>query len=118
MQMHDYEKLVVWQKSMDFVIFVYEITKKFPKNEDYALTSQIRRAVISVPSNIAEGSRRNTQKDFAHFLTMSLGSLAELDTQIKIAERLKYVSKKDEIELYEKLSEIMRMLNKLIERNR
>ncbi len=116
--MHDYEKLVVWQKSMDFVIFVYEITKKFPKNEDYALTSQIRRAVISVPSNIAEGSRRNTQKDFAHFLTMSLGSLAELDTQIKIAERLKYVSKKDEIELYEKLSEIMRMLNKLIERNR
>ncbi|MEI6400005.1 MAG: four helix bundle protein [bacterium] len=118
MQMHDYEKLVVWQKSMDFVIFVYEITKKFPKNEDYALTSQIRRAVISVPSNIAEGSRRNTQKDFAHFLTMSLGSLAELDTQIKIAERLKYVSKKEEIELYEKLSEIMRMLNKLIERNR
>lgn len=116
--MHDYEKLVVWQKSMDFVIFVYEITKKFPKNEDYALTSQIRRAVISVPSNIAEGSRRNTQKDFAHFLTMSLGSLAELDTQIKIAERLKYVSKKEEIELYEKLSEIMRMLNKLIERNR
>ncbi len=117
MLVHNYEKLIVWQKAMDLVAEVYKFTAEFPKAEVYGLSSQMRRSAVSIPSNIAEGSRRKTKKDFSHFLIISFGSGSELDTQLKIAKRLKFVT----IEEYEKvqalLEEVMRMLNKLIESN-
>ena len=80
--------LVVWQKAMDVVTEVYTLTDKFPKREVYSLTDQIRRAVVSVPSNIAEGQAHYNNREFLHFLRHSAGSLAELETQLRIAERL------------------------------
>lgn len=82
MRVNDYKKLVVWQKSMDLVVAVYSLTDKFPKSEQYGLISQMMRCSVSLPSNIAEGSRRKTTKDFSHFLIMALGSGSELETQI------------------------------------
>lgn len=88
MKIHNYEKLVVWQKSMDLVQEVYILSEKFPKTELYGLTNQIRRSAVSIPSNIAEGSHRKTDNDFQQFLCIASGSAAELQTQIKIARRL------------------------------
>ncbi len=118
MQVHNYEKLIVWEKSMDLVIFIYGIIKIFPKTEIYGLTSQIKRSAISIPSNIAEGSRRSTKKDFAHFLVIAFGSASELDTQIKIAFRLKFIKENQYEEVSKYIYEIMKMLNKLIETNK
>lgn len=98
---------------MDLVIAVYRLTGKFPKEEIYGLTSQMRRAVVSIPSNIAEGSRRSSRKDFRNFLLNAYGSGAELETQIKIAIRLSYVGDKDCVQTNTLLGEVMRMLNKL-----
>ena len=86
----NYKNLIVWQKSMDLVIEVYKLLENFPKNEEYALKDQIRRSVISIPSNLAEGSSRD-KKEFRHYLKISLGSLYELNTQLEIAKRLKYI---------------------------
>ena len=83
--------LKIWQISMDLVEDVYKITSFFPKGEIFALTSQMRRAAVSVPSNIAEGAARQTTKEFIKFLYISLGSLSELETQILIALRLNYI---------------------------
>ncbi|MBX4211093.1 four helix bundle protein [Candidatus Parcubacteria bacterium] len=112
MQFHKYEDLDVWRKSMDLVELVYRITKTFPKEELYGLTSQMRRCAVSIPSNIAEGSRRSTDKDFSHFVSIAFGSGAELETQIKIARRLKYTT--DDESIANLLNDIMKMLNKLI----
>jgi len=101
---------------MELVTEIYKITKKFPKEELYGLTSQMRRSAISIPSNISEGSRRKTEKDFAHFLTISFGSGAELETQIKIAKNLEFVSIEEYSNISEKLDEVMKMLNVLIEK--
>ena len=90
--MKSFRELDVWQKSMDLVDAVYEIVKAFPAEERYALGDQLRRAVVSIPSNIAEGFGRETHKDFAHFLTQARGSLYEVDTQLEIAARRKYVA--------------------------
>lgn len=114
MQIHKYEDLIVWQKSMDMVEAVYILTKEFPKDEVYGLSSQMRRAVVSIPSNIAEGSRRNTDKDFCHFLNMAFGSGAELETQLKISKRLGYSNSKKYEYTESLLDEIMKMLNSLI----
>ena len=86
-----HKNLEAWKKAMDLVEEIYRITSKFPKEEMYGLTSQLRRASVSVPSNIAEGATGRTNTDFARFLTMSLGSLSEIDTQIEISFRLKYI---------------------------
>lgn len=114
MEITSYRDLTVWKKSMELVITVYALTDKFPHSEMYGLTSQMRRAIISIPSNIAEGRRRSSRKDFRHFLLNAFGSGAELETQIEIAKNLKFGKKPD----YEKadllLNEIMRMLNRLI----
>src|SRR3989338_9368553 len=115
MKVNDYEKLVVWQKSMDLVSDIYFMTKSFPREEIYGLTSQIRRSSVSIPSNIAEGSRRSTGKDFRNFLYTSLGSASELETQIMIAYRLKFIEEKANLVITAKISDILRMLNKLIE---
>lgn len=116
MKINSYEDLIVWQKSMDLVEEVYILTKKFPREELYGLTSQMRRCVVSIPSNIAEGSRRSSKKDFRNFLFNSYGSGAELETQIKITKRL-YFSKLEDCKKAEGLlSEIMKMLNTMISR--
>jgi four helix bundle protein len=86
----DYKELDVWNAGLDFVVHVYQVTNKFPKEESYGLTSQIRRAVVSIPSNIAEGAARKSDKEFIQFLHIALGSLAEAETQLIIAERLKF----------------------------
>jgi four helix bundle protein len=87
-----YSDLEVWQAAMDLAIHIYRVTKTFPKEETYGLTSQLRRAAVSVPSNIAEGKGRSSDKDCVHFLSNSRGSLFEIETQAAIARRLGYLS--------------------------
>ena len=88
---HNFKKLMIWNNAMSLSDSVFKITKSFPKSEDYGLTSQINRCVVSVPSNIAEGSSRSSNKDFSRFLEISLGSLYELQTQLILAEYQGYV---------------------------
>jgi four helix bundle protein len=108
-----YKDLIVWQKSMDLVEQVYKATRLFPHNELYGLTSQIRRAATSIPSNIAEGSSRRSVKDRMHFLSIAYGSALELETELLICHRLKYSSDEQLGVLNSLLSEILRMLNKM-----
>lgn len=104
--------LDVWKLSMDLVENIYKISRSFPNEEVYGLTSQIRRAVVSVPSNIAEGASRNGSKEFVQFLYISLGSLSEVETQIMLANRLAFV---DDIDMILKnITTIKKMLNGLI----
>ena len=117
MQVHNYEKLTVWQKAMDLVVDIYSLTSKFPKEEMYGLSSQMRRCAVSIPSNIAEGSLRKTKKDFSHFLIIAFGSGAELETQLKLAKRLGFISDEQYNKHNALLNEIMKMLNKLTESN-
>lgn len=109
-----HKDLDVWQKSVDFVTDLYIETQAFPKEELYGLTSQMRRAAISIPSNIAEGSARQGNKEFVHFLHIALGSCSELDTQLIIAFNLNYISKVKYNFLTDQLTEIGKMLNGLI----
>jgi four helix bundle protein len=90
-----HKKLDVWQKSVDLVRKIYELTKIFPKAEDYGLTNQMRRAAVSIPANIAEGAARQTKKEFIQFLHIFQGSLSELDTHLEIAKRLQYIGQKE-----------------------
>ena len=114
MKVESYENLVVWQKAIDLVASIYDLTKKFPKDEMFGLVSQMKRSAVSIPSNIAEGSRRGSKKDFRHFLINSFGSGAELETQLKIGKRLKFADENDYINSEGLLNEVMRMLNKMI----
>lgn len=114
--MTDYKKLLVWQKAYAFGIKLYTVTKSFPKEEIYGITSQLRRASVSIPSNIAEGSRRSTQKDFRLFLHIAYGSGAELEVQILFAKDLGYISDTTCNQLLQDLGEIMKMLNSLIQK--
>ena len=106
-----HKDLDVWKKSMDLVERVYRRTESFPDSEKYGLTNQIRRCAVSVSSNIAEGAARNTDKEFVQFCYIALGSLSELETQLLIAERLKYSKN---IDILENVVEIRRMLLGLI----
>jgi four helix bundle protein len=114
MAIQSYKDLIVWQKAMDLVVYVYEITEKYPKEELYGLISQTRRCAVSIPSNIAEGRRRSTRKDFKQFLSISFGSSAELETQIEIVKRLPWGKKLDFKKIDGMLIEVMKMLNGLI----
>ncbi len=105
-----YKNLKIWMKGIELAKKIHLVTKKFPPEERYSLTDQIRRASVSIPSNIAEGSRRSTNKDFAHFIAIARGSIAELETQIILASSFKYISK----ELLEKISEEINQLDKMI----
>ena len=109
-----YKDLIVWQRAMDLVEAVYELTEKFPKSEIYGLTSQMRRCAVSIPSNIAEGRRRGSQKDYCQFLIIAYGSGAELETQIEIAKRLPFSKNLDYAKVDQLLLEIMKMLNKML----
>ncbi len=86
----DHKKLDAWKKSIDLVEMIYKLSASFPEEERYGLTSQIRRAAVSVPSNLAEGAARNSKKEFLNFISISLGSLAEVETQVIIAQRLDF----------------------------
>lgn len=110
--MRDHKELDVWIESVDVVTNVYFLTRNFPKEEIYGLTSQIRRAAVSIPSNIAEGAARQTEKEFIHFLYISLGSTAELETQIIIAKKLNFVSEVDD--LLKHVTTVQKMLHGLI----
>jgi len=107
-----YKDLVVWQKAIALVTQVYMATRVFPKEEMFGLTSQMRRAAVSVPSNIAEGQGRLTSGEFRQFLGHAKGSLAELDTQLIIAQQLGYL--KEPAQLFEQVGEVSRMLSGLL----
>lgn len=110
--MSDYRDLTVWQKSIDLVVCIYKLTKDFPATEQYGLVSQMRRAAVSIPSNIAEGSRRRG-KDKQHHLVISFGSASELETQLEISRRLEYGGEERRKDAESLLNEILRMLNRM-----
>ncbi len=112
---HKYRDLIVWQKAKGLAVEVYRATESFPRNELYGLTSQLRRAAVSVASNIAEGQGRLTKGEFAHFLGQARGSLFELETQFAIALDLELVNEPDFKSLEQRSSEVSKLLNGLIE---
>ena len=111
-----YRDLVVWQQAMNVAVETYRLTSAFPKDEMFGLTSQMRRAAVSIASNIAEGEGRKSKKEFAHFLGFSLGSKAELETQLILCERVGLASNSEISFLKCSLDEVGKMLAKLKER--
>jgi four helix bundle protein len=112
--METHKNLLVWQKSIAFVTTIYNLTKTFPKEELYCIVSQIRRAAISIPSNMAEGCARRNTKEYTQFLYISLGSAAELETQLIISSNLRYIDENHRQSLIKDLEEIIRMITGLI----
>jgi four helix bundle protein len=113
MGVQNYRELIVWQKAMDLVTEVYCLTRLFPREELYGLTNQIRRAVVSIPSNIAEGQARKSTAEFRNFLSIAQGSRAEVDTQILIAIRLQYLTETQAKTALALLMELKKMLSVL-----
>jgi four helix bundle protein len=113
MGVRNYRDLIVWQKAMDLVSLVYQFTESFPQKEVFGLTNQLRRAAVSIPSNIAEGQGRNTNRDFRHYLSMARGSLQEVETQLELARRLGYLIETKLTEIIELSSEVARLINGL-----
>ncbi len=109
-----YKDLIAWQKAMELVNVLYDATEAFPRREIYSLTDQMRRAAVSVPSNIAEGQAHYSNREFRHFLRHARGSLAELETQILIAQRRNYLSEPQTAELLRRAHEVGRILSGLI----
>ena len=109
-----YKDLIVWQKSMALSESVYNLTKKLPSFEQFGLISQLRRASVSIPSNIAEGYGRQSTGNYKHFLSISRGSLLELETQLILCERLKYFTAEDTEQLLRDIDSLARMLSSLI----
>ena len=114
MYIESYKDLIVWQKSMELATLVFQVTKSFPKSEQYGLINQIRRAAFSIPSNIAEGFCRGGRAEFRQFLQIAFASGAELETELEIAKNIEILQERDYTILISKLGEIMRMLNKMI----
>jgi four helix bundle protein len=114
MPLQKYQDLIVWQKAMDLTVLIYKTTKKLPKEEVYSLTNQMRRAAVSIPSNIAEGQTRHSTKEFMRFLRIAQGSKAELETQLLLCQRIGYLSDSDTVEITNLLQEIGKMLSTLI----
>ena len=112
--MRPHEKLDAWTKAIDFVVAVYRMTETFPKEEKFGLTSQIRRAAISIPANIAEGAARTSPKEFMHFLSNAQGSASEVETELLIAQRLGYLGETDYFRLRAPLDDIGRMITGLL----
>jgi four helix bundle protein len=109
-----YKDLAAWQKAMDLVTATYRSTASFPKDEQFGLTSQLRRAAVSIPSNIAEGQGRLSEKEFRYFLGQARGSVMEVETQIQIAQNLGYIKAEQTKELLELCAEVGRILNGLL----
>lgn len=114
MEIRTFQDLTVWRKSMDLLVEIYGIVKLLPPEERHALSDQMRRAAVSIPSNIAEGHQRGTTKDYVRFLHIARGSKAELETQLLICVRLDYLSVSQAEDAQNLLAEIGRMLNSLI----
>ena len=112
--MHNFRQLNIWKEARLLVKEVYLLTKKFPSDERFGLISQINRCSISVPSNIAEGSARSTNKDFAHFLKISLGSLFELETQLLLSADLNMISESENEELFKRIIVLQKMISNFI----
>jgi len=113
-----YRSLKVWQTAMDLVMEAYALSRRLPGHERYALTSQLQRAAVSVPANIAEGNGRVHRGDYLHHLSIARGSLLELDTHLEVARRLNYLSERDLAEMHRLRGHVSRMLNALIARLR
>ena len=112
--MHHFKELNVWQKSIQLATDIYDLTSNYPNQETYGLTSQIRRCTISISSNIAEGAGRFSKKEFRHFLNIAYGSSFELETQLIISKNLKYVDDDSFETLNNKITDVQKMLYKLI----
>ena len=113
-----YKRLDLWNIAMEIVFDIYKMTKDFPSHERYGLVDQLRRAAVSVPSNIAEGSSRNTKKEFTNFLYMAQGSLNEIDTQLEIAKGLQYLATKEFTDIQEKMDRVGKMITGLIKKQK
>ena len=105
-----YRDLKVWQKAMDLVVQCYKLSQCFPDSERYGLVSQLRRAAVSIPANVAEGWGRNSTKDYIRFVSVAFGSLTEVETHLQIAERLGYINAEQAGRLLEQTSEVSKML--------
>ncbi len=112
--MHRYKELKFWQFSRAFCIDIYKITSSFPENEKFGLVSQLRRASVSIASNIAEGASRKSNKDFSRFLTIALGSCYEIETQLIISNDLNFISDGDYKSTQEKLESIIKLMSKFM----
>ena len=118
MRADSYKDFIVWQKAIDLSVEVYKLVKLLPKTETYALSDQMRRAVISIPSNIAEGQGRNSARDFVKFLGIARGSQKELETQLYICTKLEYFKEEDASVAFNLCEEVGKMLNSLINKIR
>jgi four helix bundle protein len=116
LKIKNYQELNIWKRSVEMAIEIYNTSKNFPKEDLYGLTSQMRRASVSIPSNIAEGFNRYHNKEFRQFLYVNLGSCAEVETQLFIAQRLNYVDQEKASKLIKELGEIGKMINSLIKK--
>jgi four helix bundle protein len=108
-----FRELIAWQRSMELVTEIYRVTETFPRNEIYGLTAQLRRAAVSIASNIAEGQARHSHREFMHFLSTSRGSSAEVQTQLLIAKNLSYIDTDKTENLVEHTSNVCRLINAL-----
>ncbi len=113
MRSSDYKQLKVWEKAMDLTMEIYSLVKLLPKKETYVLSNQMRRAVVSIPSNIAEGRGRNSNKEFLNFLSIARGSLWDLETQLEICKRLGFLDNTQTDKSYVLITEVSKMLNAL-----
>ena len=113
MKSSDFRELKVWQKAMELTVEIYSIVKLLPQEETFALSGQMRRAAVSIPSNIAEGQGRETMKEFIRFLAVARGSLRELSTQLEICERVGYLMQSQTVKANDLIEEIDKMLNAL-----
>jgi four helix bundle protein len=113
-RVQDYRDLLIWQKGIALVKEIYLRSQNFPAHERYGLSNQLRRAAVSIPSNIAEGQSRQHSGEFKQFLHIALGSLAEVDTQVEIAQSLKYMSPEDSHAIQEHVIELRKMIRSLI----
>ena len=116
MKIKSYKDLLAYQKSYEVALLIYKVTSAFPSSEMYGLVSQMRRAAISVPSNISEGYRRGSQKEYIQFLKISLGSNAELETQLSLSRDLNCINESKFVEVYELNEEVGRLLSSYISR--
>ena len=113
--MHNYKDLLIWKKSMTLVVDVYKLVKTLPKEETYALSDQMRRAAVSIPSNISEGSMRDSDREFIRFLTIAQGLCAELNTQLLICLELGFIEEKKAQPVIESNEEVSRMIKSFID---
>ena len=110
--MHNFRELRIWKDSMEIAKMVHELIFKFPKEEKFALAQQINRCSVSIPSNIAEGAGRKTKKDFAHFISIAIGSSFELETQLLLSGEFNYINKEILADVILKITTLQRMMNK------